>query len=82
MLLTNPKFMLKQLRDVEANIRGTLPNFGLKVGQFSRSPNQGLHADYPLKIPRSSPRANLTYAIFLWSRSTKIRPRLCLLNKL
>ena len=32
MLLTNGKFMLKQLCDAEANIRGTLRNFGLKVG--------------------------------------------------
>lgn len=36
MLLTNRKFMLKQLCDAEANIRGTLRNFGLKVGQVSR----------------------------------------------
>lgn len=37
MLLTNRKFMLKQLCDAEANIRGTLRNFGLKVGQVTRS---------------------------------------------
>ena len=37
MLLTNCKFMLKQLCDAEANIRGTLRNFGLKVGQITRS---------------------------------------------
>ena len=36
MLLTNRKFMLKQLCDAEGNIRGTLRNFGLKVGQVSR----------------------------------------------
>ena len=36
MLLTNRKFMLKQLCDAEANIRGTLRNFGLKVGKVSR----------------------------------------------
>ena len=36
MLLTNRKFMLKQLCDAESNIRGTLRNFGLKVGQVSR----------------------------------------------
>ena len=36
MLLTNRKFMLKQLCDAEANIRGTLRNFGLKVGEVSR----------------------------------------------
>ncbi len=31
MLLTNRKFMLKQLCDAEANIRGTLRNFGTSV---------------------------------------------------
>ena len=36
MLLTNRKFMLKQLCDAESHIRGTLRNFGLKVGQVSR----------------------------------------------
>ena len=36
MLLTNRKFMLKQLCDTESHIRGTLRNFGLKVGQVSR----------------------------------------------
>ena len=36
MLLTNRKFMLKQLCDAEGNIRGTLRNFGLKVGKISR----------------------------------------------
>ena len=36
MLLTNRRFMLRQLCDVEANIRGTLRNFGLKVGKVSR----------------------------------------------
>lgn len=36
MLLTNRKFILKQLCDAEGNIRGTLRNFGLKVGQVSR----------------------------------------------
>ena len=36
MLLTNRKFILKQLCDAEANIRGTLRNFGLKVGQVGR----------------------------------------------
>ena len=36
MLLTNRKFMLKQLCDAEANIRGALRNFGLKVGKVSR----------------------------------------------
>ena len=36
MLLTNRKFMLKQLCEVEANIRGTLRNFGLKVGKVTR----------------------------------------------
>ena len=36
MLLTNRKFMLKQLCDAEGNIRGTLRNFGLKVGKVSR----------------------------------------------
>lgn len=36
MLLTNRKFMLKQLCDVEGNIRGTLRNFGLKVGKIGR----------------------------------------------
>ena len=32
MLLTNRKFMLKQLCDAEGNIRGTLRNFGMKMG--------------------------------------------------
>ena len=41
MPLTNRKFMLKQLCDAEANIRGTLRNFGLKVGKVSR---RGLEA--------------------------------------
>ena len=36
MLLTNRKFMLKRLCEVEGNIRGTLRNFGLKVGKISR----------------------------------------------
>lgn len=36
MLLTNRKFLQKQVCDVEANIRGTLRNFGLKVGNTSR----------------------------------------------
>ena len=36
MLLTNRKFMLKQLCDAESNIRGTLRNFGLKVGKITR----------------------------------------------
>ena len=36
MLLTNRKFMLKQLCDAEGNIRGTLRNFGLKVGKVTR----------------------------------------------
>ena len=36
MLLTNREFMLKQLCDAEAKIRGTLRNFGLKVGKVSR----------------------------------------------
>ena len=36
MLLTNRKFMLKQLCDAEGNIRGTLRSFGLKVGKVSR----------------------------------------------
>ena len=36
MLLTNRKFMLKQLCDAEGNIRGTLRNFGLKVGKIAR----------------------------------------------
>ena len=36
MLLTNRKFMLKQLCNAESHIRGTLRNFGLKVGQVSR----------------------------------------------
>lgn len=36
MLLTNRKFMVKQLCDAESNIRGTLRNFGLKVGKVSR----------------------------------------------
>ena len=35
-MLTNFNFMLKQLCDAEGNIRGTLRNFGLKVGKFSR----------------------------------------------
>ena len=37
MLLTNRRFMLKQVCDAEANIRGTLRNFGLKVGKVGRS---------------------------------------------
>ena len=41
MLLTNREFMLKQLCDAEAKIRGTLRNFGLKVGKVSR---RGLEA--------------------------------------
>ena len=36
MLLTNRKFVLKQLCDAESNIRGTLRNFGLKVGKVTR----------------------------------------------
>ena len=41
MLLTNRKFMLKQLCDAEGNIRGTLRNFGLKIGPVTR---RGLEA--------------------------------------
>ena len=41
MLLTNRKFMLKQLCDAEANIRGTLRNFWLKVGKVSRRGLEG-----------------------------------------
>ena len=36
MLLTNRKFMLKQLCDAEGNIRGTLRNFVMKVGKVTR----------------------------------------------
>ena len=36
MLLANRRFMLKQLCDAEANIRGTLRNFGLKMGKVTR----------------------------------------------
>lgn len=36
MLLTNRKFMQKQVCDVETHIRGTLRNFGLKVGRTTR----------------------------------------------
>ena len=36
LLLTKHKLMLKQLCDAEANIRGTLRNFGLKVGKVGR----------------------------------------------
>ena len=36
MLLTNRSFLQKQVCDVEGNIRGTLRNFGLKVGKTSR----------------------------------------------
>ena len=41
MLLANRRFMLKQLCDAEAHIRGTLRNFGLKVGKVTR---RGLEA--------------------------------------
>ncbi len=41
MLLANRRFMLKQLCDAEANIRGTLRNFGLKMGKVTR---RGLEA--------------------------------------
>ena len=51
MLLTNRKFMLKQLCDAEGNIRGTLRNFGLKVGKVTRGRFEGrvldLVADRP-----------------------------------
>jgi transposase len=36
MLLTNRKFVVTRLREVENNIRGTLRNFGLKVGAVGR----------------------------------------------
>lgn len=36
MLLTNRKFVVTRLRQVENNIRGTLRNFGLKVGAVGR----------------------------------------------
>ncbi len=36
MPVTNCKFMLKQLCDAEANIRGTLSNLGLKVHKIGR----------------------------------------------
>jgi len=36
MLLTNRKFVVTRLRQVESNIRGTLRNFGLKVGVVGR----------------------------------------------
>lgn len=41
MLLANRRFMLKQLCDAESHIRGTLRNFGLKVGKVTR---RGLEA--------------------------------------
>ncbi len=41
MLLANRRFMMKQLCDAEANARGTLRNFGLKVGKATR---RGLEA--------------------------------------
>ena len=48
MLLTNRKFMLKQLCDAESNIRGTLRNFGLKVGKVRRNrPHPGIVAGTP-----------------------------------
>lgn len=37
MLLTNRRFLQKQVCDVEGNIRGTLRNFGLKVGKAGRA---------------------------------------------
>ena len=36
MLLTNRKFMQKQVCDLETHIRGTLRSFGLKVGRTTR----------------------------------------------
>ena len=36
MLFANRRFMLKQLCDAEAHIRGTLRNFGLKMGKVTR----------------------------------------------
>ncbi len=51
MLLANRRFMLKQLCDAEAHIRGTLRNFGLKMGKVSRRGLEarvgGLVADRP-----------------------------------
>ena len=51
MLLANRRFMLKQLCDAEAHIRGTLRNFGLKVGKVTRrgleARVRGLVADRP-----------------------------------
>lgn len=41
MLLANRRFVLKQLCNAEANIRGTLRNFGRKVGKVTR---RGLEA--------------------------------------
>ena len=37
MLLTSRKLLQRKLLDVEADLRGTLRNFGLKVGVVSRS---------------------------------------------
>lgn len=44
MLLVNRRFMLKQLCDAEAHIRGTLRNFGLKMGKVTRRGAPGVGA--------------------------------------
>ncbi|MDE0331920.1 MAG: IS110 family transposase [Nitrospinae bacterium] len=58
MLHANRRFMLKQLCDAEANICGTLRNFGLKVGKVTRRGLEarvlGLVAEWPMLRARAA----------------------------
>src|SRR5262249_56121682 len=40
MLLTSRKLLQRKLLDLESDLRGTLRNFGLKVGGVSASPSE------------------------------------------
>ena len=56
MLLTSRKLLQRKLLDVESDLRGTLRNFGLKVGVVGRSRYEmrirELVAGFPCKLKR------------------------------
>ena len=65
MLLANRRFMLKQLCDAEAHIRGTLRNFGLKMGKVTRRGLEAVRVDPVCRrlmtVPGVGPVTALTF---------------------
>ena len=65
MLLANRRFMLKQLCDAEAQIRGTLRNFGLKMGRVTRRGLEAVRVDPVCRrlmtVPGVGPVTALTF---------------------